>query len=36
MNWIKGFLEDYLIYNDKEGVINENKAEDITIKIFQT
>lgn len=36
MNWIEGFLEDYLICSNKDEVINKNKAKDITIKIFQT
>lgn len=36
LNWIEGFLEDYLVWSDKNGVINERKAEDTTIKIFGT
>lgn len=34
MNWIEGFLDDYLANSDDEGVMNERKAEDTTIKIF--
>ena len=36
MNWIEGFLEDYLNCTNSRGEINEKKMEDTTIKIFQT
>lgn len=36
LNWIEGFLEDYLMWSNKNGVINEWKAKDIIIKIFST
>jgi hypothetical protein len=36
LNWIEGFLEDYLTWSNKNSVINERKAEDTTIKIFGT
>ena len=36
MNWIEGFLEDYLENTNEEGQINLRKMEATTIKIFQT
>ena len=36
LNWIEGFLEDYLVWSNKNKVINKWKAKDTTIKIFDT
>jgi hypothetical protein len=36
MNWIEGFLEDYLNLTNTKGEINHSKMEDTTIKIFAT
>ena len=36
LNWIKGFLENYLMWSDKNKIINKRKAENTTIKIFST
>jgi hypothetical protein len=36
MNWIEGFLEDYLNLTNSKGEINHSKMEDTTIRIFAT
>ena len=36
MQWIEGFLEDYLTLTNKQGEINHKKMEDTTVKIFKT
>lgn len=36
MNWIEGFLDDYLNLTNAKGGINHDKMEDTTIRIFET